>query len=235
MKTFIQTALEHRTFLSRRNVIIIVLFVIGLILFLSVYDGVKEHEDLASLDAPLLAWVVANQNPQVTTVLQVVTDVMSPIGITIITLLGAAIWTWRRKDYWRPALTVGAVAVAFVASAIIKTFTARERPTLTDLAEANAAISYSFPSGHTIGVAVLLLVLAYFFCRHKPTPRRIVIWAAIIVSGIALVAFSRIYLGYHWLTDVSASVGLAIIILAIVIAVDSYKLARQPHTTSKVV
>jgi membrane-associated phospholipid phosphatase len=235
MKSLLNLIFTYRNTTVRRNAIILALFAIGLAMFLSIYDGVREHEDLATLDNPLLAWAITHQNSELTAVMRVVTDVMSPIGISTVTILGALIWAYRKKDYWRPALLVGAVAFAFVVSAIIKTFTARARPTLTDLIDANAAISYSFPSGHTIGVAVLLLVLGYFFCVHTPTPRRITSWLVLILSGISLVAFSRIYLGYHWLTDVTASVGLAIIILAIVIAIDSYFSPQRRRTTSRAV
>ena len=235
MKSLLTSIFTHNNTTVRRNAIILSLFAIGFVMFFSIYDGVRENEDLATLDNPLLSWVMTHQNSQLIAAMRIVTDIMSPTGISIIAIVGALAWAYRKKDYWRPALIVGAVALAFVTSAIIKTFTARARPTLTDLIDANAAISYSFPSGHTIGVAILLLTLGYFFCEYMPTPRRIATWLIIILTGISLVAFSRIYLGYHWLTDVTASVGLAIIIVAIVIAVDSYFSPRRHHTTSKVV
>ncbi|MET0980238.1 MAG: phosphatase PAP2 family protein [Candidatus Saccharimonadales bacterium] len=227
MISHIHSLLNRQNLFSRRALTIAVLFIAGLALFLTVYDGVQEKEDLASFDLPLLTWMIANQNQQLTTAMTILTDIMSPIGVSIMTLAGGALWAWRTKDYWRPALLTGAVALAFVLSAIIKTFTARQRPTLTDLVDMNAAISYSFPSGHVIGTAVLLLVLAYFFCIKKPTFHRLLTWSIATIIGITLVAFSRIYLGYHWLTDVVASVGLAMMILAIVIAVDTYADVRR--------
>lgn len=222
MKRILQFVKTRKDIFSRRNIMIVILFAIGLTLFLSIYDGVQEQEDLATFDAPLLAWTISSYNPTLAAIMRVITDLSSPVALSVFTLGTAATWAWRKKDFWRPTLFVSAMALAYVTSAIIKTFTARERPTVTDLLESHAAISYSFPSGHTLGIAVLLFTLSYFFCVAKPTIRRVVLWAVATAIGIILVAFSRIYLGYHWLTDVSASVGLAFIILAIVITIDTY-------------
>lgn len=224
-----------RNLLSCRNVIIAMLLLIGLGLFLSTYDGIQEKGDLASLDTPVLTWVAAHQNAQLAVVMQIITNLMSPVGLGVITFVAAAIWAWRKKDFWRPALLVSAMVFAYILSTIIKAYTARARPTITDLLESHAATSYSFPSGHTIGVAVLLLVLGYFFCASAPTFRRVATWGLIGSAGILIVAFSRVYLGYHWLTDVTASVGLAIVILAMVITIDTFATQRrQAATSSKV-
>jgi len=42
-----------------------------------------------------------------------------------------------------------------------------------------------------------------------------------------VVAFSRLYLGYHWLTDVTASMGLAVAVTGIVILADGLRSARR--------
>jgi undecaprenyl-diphosphatase len=223
--------LTKRTLFSKRNITIALLFMIGVALFLTIYDGVQEHEGLAMLDGPLRAWMAENQNTRMTTAMHLISTISSPTAISFIALIGATIWYWRTKDYWRPILATGAVALALVSSAIIKVLTARERPTITDLVDANGAVAYSFPSGHTIGAAVLLFVIAYFVCTKAPTLQRIISWILIVMTDIALVALSRIYLGYHWLTDVTASVGLALVILAIVIAVDTYAPTRHRSTS----
>lgn len=234
MQRILQFLKTRKYIFSRRNIVIGILFAIGLTLFFSIYDGVQEQEDLATFDAPLLAWAISSYDPTLAAVMRVITDLSSPVALSIFTLVSATIWAWRKKDFWRPTLFVFAMTLAYVASAAVKIFTARERPTVTDLLESHAAVSYSFPSGHTLGIAVLLFVLGYFFCVAAPTVRRVLLWALATITGVVLVAFSRIYLGYHWLTDVTASVGLAFIILAIIITIDTYVSAwLRRRSTSK--
>jgi membrane-associated phospholipid phosphatase len=223
-------------FITRRHLAVLVLLGLGLALFFSVYDGVREQADLATFDKPLLAWTIAHQNAQLTSVMRLITDLLSPVALGGTSIIIACIWAWRKRQYWRPVLLVGGVSFAFILSAIIKASTARARPTLTDLITSPGAISYSFPSGHTIGVAALLLILSYFFYVMKPSAYRLAIGVTATAFGVLLVAFSRIYLGYHWLTDVTASVGLAVIVLAIVILVDTYERPiKRLLTSSKVV
>jgi membrane-associated phospholipid phosphatase len=234
MQPIVQFIKSRQYIFSRRNIVIAILFAIGLALFLSIYDGVKEQEDLATYDAPLLAWAISSYDPTLAAIMRVITELSSPVALSAFSLIGAALWVWRKKDFWRPILFVFSMTLAYIASAVIKVFTARERPTVTDLLESHGAISYSFPSGHTLGIAVLLFVLGYFFCVAAPTIRRVILWGVATAIGITLVAFSRIYLGYHWLTDVTASVGLAFTILAITIAIDTYVSARvRRKVTSK--
>ena len=233
MLEIIRAYFKKQDFFTKRNITIGALFIVGLSLFITIYDGVLEHDGLASLDAPLRTWASTVQSPELTTFMYYVSEISAPLSVALATIAGFIFWSMRYKEYWRPMLLAGAVGLALLTSAIIKTLTARERPTITDLINAHGSVSYSFPSGHTIGAATLLFVLAYFYCVKKPTWKRITIVGVLTMSAVALVALSRIYLGYHWLTDVTASVGLAFVILSIVIAVDTYIKPRKKVTSSE--
>ena len=82
--------------------------------------------------------------------------------------------------------------------------------------------SASFPSGHTIGAATLVLVLAYLVARSRRTWRATVVWAVVSVVVIVVVAATRLYLGYHFVTDVLAGACLAIAVLGVVVCVDRW-------------
>lgn len=62
--------------------------------------------------------------------------------------------------------------------------------------------SLSFPSGHAIASMVVFGLLAYLFTMIA-TERRLRRWAILVCSVIiALIGFSRLYLGVHYLSDV---------------------------------
>lgn len=89
--------------------------------------------------------------------------------------------------------------LSFLLDDVLKLLFQHPRPT-----EAIIAIpdSYSFPSGHAVAASALYITLALIAARseQRRRPRRI-----IVVTGVSiavLVAWSRVYLGVHYLTDV---------------------------------
>lgn len=204
------------------RVIALVSFIAGVGVFAVIYDNMSEQDDLARLDNPVLQWLITHRTPELTTLLQIITNFMAPVTLAGIIIIGALAWAWRKKEAWRPLLLVSSMSIALITSTVIKNITERSRPPRVDMIPP-LEIDYSFPSGHTLGVAVCLLVLGYLLYSRRPSAKRIIKWLAIAAAGIAIVAFSRLYLAYHWVTDISASIGLSLAILAIIIAIDSYR------------
>ena len=197
------------------------LILVGILSFAGLLDGVREHGDLSSLDRPTLRWFVAHRDALATTTLTLVTDISSELVLPILVAILAAVWLWRARDWWRPALLLSAMAFATALSYVVKHVVARPRPPAGSMFPP-VETTFSFPSGHTLGAATFVLVAGYLLWSTRRTFSAWVLWVAGGTAVIVAVAVSRLYLGYHWLTDVIASTALAAIVLGIVIMVDRW-------------
>ncbi|WP_426594468.1 phosphatase PAP2 family protein [Cellulomonas sp. McL0617] len=198
----------------------LVLVAVGLAVFFSVLDAVRERDDLWHLDQPVLDWLVAHRTDAWTAVLATITFVSGPVILPIVVGVGALIWGLVRREWWRPLLLAGAMLGSSLLGLAVKGLVDRPRPPNDTMVVPGAELTASFPSGHTLGTATLLLVLGYLVCSRRPTPARLVAWGVVTVVGTTAVALSRLYLGYHFLTDVVAAVALAVAVLGVVSIID---------------
>ncbi|MGL4592156.1 MAG: phosphatase PAP2 family protein [Aestuariivirga sp.] len=117
--------------------------------------------------------------------------VISALAIAIVAWL-----VWHRS--YRAALAAAAVILAgkiFVP--IMKTLIQRARP----IELYQGAEGYSFPSGHATMAALTFGVLAVLVSHSMGRWGRAVVYASCGLVVIAI-AYSRVYLGVHWLSDV---------------------------------
>ena len=215
--------------ISRRSTLIIfaiVLIMVGVSIFALMADSVIHHDDFSRADTPLLNLLFAHRSPLLTGLMVAVTNLLAPLTFGLIVTIACGVWVWRTRELWRPFILMASMAAAMVLSTTFKILIGRDRPPHTDMV-LPLELDYSFPSGHTIGIAVFMLVLGYLLYSRRMQIHHAILWGVGSAFMIALVAFSRLYLGYHWLTDVTASVGLSLVILGFVILVDRYAPSRM--------
>ena len=153
--------------------------------------------------------------------------IFGPVALPIIILVITVAWGFRAKHAWRPILLAGAMLTGVILAQIIGRTVGRERPPV-DLMLFGEDFTFSFPSGHVLGASDFLLVTAFLvFSRRRNSASAVV---AFVVAGIGifLSAVSRLYLGYHWVTDTMASVSISLVVLGAVIALDTWRTARTP-------
>lgn len=215
--------------LSRRWLITaFVVFLVGFLGFISLYTHIQGYLP-PSIDLSIMNWMISHRLPFITSVMEFITNALSPISFAIIVLLTAGLWAWRKKEVWRPALLLTGMGMAFVLGAVIKAGVERSRPPIEHMI-APFELDFAFPSGHVIGVATFTFILGYLLCSRKASALRVVSWIVVATTSTALVAFSRMYLGYHWLSDTLAATCLALIILASIMLIDR-ALTKRPVTT----
>jgi membrane-associated phospholipid phosphatase len=168
---------------------------------------------LVQVDARLANALHANLVPSATTPLSAVTALGSTAVLALVVGTAAAYLALRRRGR-EAALLVGTLAGAQLLTWILKAIFERPRPTFED--PVTTASWFSFPSGHALSSIAVYGALAYIFVGGLRSTR-----ARAVVAGVALlvamIGFSRLYLGVHYLTDVLAgySAGLAWLLLTI--------------------
>ena len=119
--------------------------------------------------------------------------------------LAATVWlAWRRN--WRAAAhLVSVVAIAAVATAVLKLALRIHRPEPIDA----GWDAFAFPSGHSAANAALYGFLAMITVWEIKGRWRLPLAGTLAVL-VGSIAFSRVYLGAHWLSDVLAGTAFGI-------------------------
>lgn len=155
--------------------------------------------------AGLLIWRDAALQPRAAAaLLEPVRDITALGGVLVrnMVALGVVVglmFAHRRREALWFALTV---MTGWLACSALKALVARARPDIVPhLMEAGGN---SFPSGHSFNSAVVYMTMALTFAAFttRPAVRVTMVGAAIALS--LAIAWSRIWLGVHWPSDVVA-------------------------------
>lgn len=156
---------------------------------------------LGGIDHGVALWFHAHLTPTFVSVLRGITEFGSSEWIAIVLSIAVLYFVFKR---WWPSLLMMVVAVpgGMLLNEWVKILVHRHRPFVDGWFVDWSG--YSFASGHTIGATLLYGQLALFILPLiKNRGGRVLVFSA-ATFVIALVGFSRIALGAHYLTDVLA-------------------------------
>jgi membrane-associated phospholipid phosphatase len=130
-------------------------------------------------------------------------------GLGLIALIAVALpILWRVNRRWAvalPVLMAGAGALQWLAKATA----GRARPNLAP---------WGFPSGHVLSLVVFFGLMIHLIVTASSRRRRWRVLASVVAAiPVIIVAFSRLYLDKHWLSDLAGglSIGMTYLLLAI--------------------
>jgi undecaprenyl-diphosphatase len=164
----------------------------------------------------VVEWALGARSPAWTRVMQTVTFFgSSAVGLGLCVGCSAALLVRYRKRDGRatlPAVLSATLPTAVLLSSApinfgLRYVVGRLRPGVTYIPHYLPELSHpfqrwSYPAGHTMTAIIVYGLLAHYAVCAFPTVRW---WAlGVLAFWMALIGFSRIYLGVHWPTDVVA-------------------------------
>jgi undecaprenyl-diphosphatase len=120
------------------------------------------------------------------------------------------IWLYGKKVYSAAWHWLAALGLGLITNTLCKALFQVERP----VAVYQGVSGYSFPSSHATLTTILFGFLAVLVARETAPERR---WIPYLAAALIVIpiAFSRLYLGVHWLTDTLAGLSLGSIWVAL--------------------
>lgn len=174
--------------------------------------GINSRGWAISLDTATTSWLAAHRSLGLDVAATVITDFGSPVATAALGVSCAALLSWATRSVIPGVVIIGTVGAAAAASTALKAVVDRPRPPLQW--QVGIETDPSFPSGHVTGTAALLGIIAVVVSVDRTRATRAWLTTA-VVTGVVLVAATRLYLGVHWLTDVIAGAILAALFVLI--------------------
>ena len=190
---------------GRRFPLLAVLVILGSSwLFLGVLEDVATRDPLVDFDVTLQLALQKYRTPLLDSVMVAVTR-LGDVEVVLPVVIAALAWfVWHRL--WPTSLFwILATGMAELLVKVLKWLLQRTRP----VSLYQGLELYSFPSGHATVAVVVYGFLAFLVCRGQTAN---VQWRVGLVAGaiVLAIAFSRLYLGVHWFSDVVAGLSLGV-------------------------
>lgn len=200
VRDFIAARLDPKSHLGLGLTLRLAGFALAIWAFSGLLDAVLDNETLVRIDRVVESWFHVHSTPAGLSFFDIVTQLGSPVVDVVIGIV--ALFLAYRREF--PLFTTWLFANlgGKLLEYVIKNTVHRTRPQYA--AEFLNGASYSFPSGHTMGSTICYLLLAYMVAARQGATTR-ARWMAFVVAAIVIlaVAFSRVYLGVHYPSDVA--------------------------------
>ena len=177
----------------------------GLVLVLTwLAIGVYVHGWVTEFDAATASWIrsVGHRSHGLDEASLMTVRLGTPVTVAAAGLIGGALLAWRARSLRPGVVVIGTVGGAMLAETAIRAVI--YRPLTEAEIQASPLLStghHPFPSGHVAGIGALLGIIAVCIAIGRSRTVQALL-TALVGAGVVIVAFSRLYFGAHWLSDV---------------------------------
>lgn len=161
------------------------------------------------LDEAVSLYIQGWRNTPLTDVMRICSQLAHPLVLVVFSFV--LVFAVRQRRHWAPIFTN--LAISVMLNLGLKEVFARPRPMVVSRLVLERG--FSFPSGHSMAAAAFYGFAIYLIRRSGLNRAAKRLLTLLCLVAIALVGFSRIYLGVHYLTDVLAGYLISAVYLAI--------------------
>jgi undecaprenyl-diphosphatase len=190
--------------------------VLSAIAFARIAEDYLTNDPLARWDVSFARWLSGDRSTVGTDIFRVLTFVGSPAAALAIATI-VCVLLYRRRQLLEAALLPVVLGGAELLNVVLKLSFHRPRPEVAFV----HLDTYSFPSGHAMISTAAYGALAYLAWGKLQTPRARLALTAGTVLLVALICFSRLYLGVHYLSDVLGGAAAGAFWLAVSVALQT--------------
>lgn len=181
---------------SRALLVFAAILIAAAWMFFGIIEDVVTGDPLVVVDKTLYRLLQGLRTPFGDSVMIALTQ-LGDAAVTLPVVTAVLLWlvwkrAWRPAAYWLAAASFGAALTV-----ILKVGFGLPRP----LPMYDGSIAFGFPSSHAAMSMVIFGFLSVLTARELSLRGQLAVFSVIALLA-GLIAFSRIYLGAHWLSDV---------------------------------
>jgi len=198
------------------------------LVFHELAEAVMGQEAITVLDLQVAHWFNANAFEPLTGFMHAISNMHSVAGMAL--LLGSlTFYLWRQQAYYWLLALMFAVPGGMLLNVVLKHIFQRTRPVFEEPLVTLA--TYSFPSGHTTAATCFYGMLVSYLVIARPAWSVRLGTVSFCLTMVLLVAFSRVYLGAHYVSDVLAGMAESVAWLSVCITgVSTLRRRREGKT-----
>lgn len=201
--------------LSRVHLFTFVINIVSLYFFVKLTEDLILRRNITYIDIAVREYIPFLRDFVLTFVMKWMSIIFSPYVLLAVACGVCAFFITKKR--WRELLFILSSSAGLLGMLAVKYLMHRPRP----LNGVMHTAGYSFPSGHTTAAIIFGCVAVYLSRKWNVNVYwRVVLNVSIFIT-VALVSFSRLYLGEHWLSDILAGISLGIFWMTLIIMIFS--------------
>lgn len=187
-------------FINKKSIVALLLSVVVFLYVTNNYEAMY----IRNIDEGLLEWLVKHTQPATVFLFEIITIMANWQTI----ILGSLLLLVLMRDKLMVLLVSSITGIVYLITETFKAMFERPRPNVMHLTHATG---YSMPSGHAVTAMVFYGLIMVFFVSKIEDKRYRRLVQVLLMILIILIAFSRVYLRVHFLSDVIAGLAMGLI------------------------